>query len=48
MAHFAKLDRDNTVVDILFVDNEVIQDENGVEQESIGVNKLKELSLIHI
>ena len=41
MAHFAKLDQHNTVVDILKVDNELIKDDNGIEQESIGIDKLK-------
>ena len=42
MAHFAKLDPNtNDVLDILYVDNDLLKDENGVEQESIGVNKLK-------
>lgn len=41
MAHFARLDKDNTVVDILKVDNELILDDNGVEQESIGIQKLQ-------
>tara|TARA_B100001778_G_scaffold315441_1_gene301549 strand:- start:2059 stop:2586 length:528 start_codon:yes stop_codon:yes gene_type:complete len=40
MAHFAKLDKENTVTDILFVDNDLIKDDNGVEQESIGIQKL--------
>ena len=41
MAHFAKLDKHNTVVDVLFVDNDLIKDDNGVEQEAIGITKLK-------
>ncbi|BCV00290.1 MAG: hypothetical protein CM15mV34_0640 [Caudoviricetes sp.] len=41
MAHFARLDKDNTVIDILKVDNELILDDNGVEQESIGIQKLQ-------
>ena len=42
MAHFAKLDKENTVIDILKVDNDLIKDSNGVEQESIGIQKLQE------
>ena len=42
MAHFAKLDGDNKVTEVVVVDNSVIEDENGDEQESLG------LSLIHI
>lgn len=36
MAHFAQL-KDNEVVEVIVVNNEVLEDENGVEQESIGV-----------
>jgi hypothetical protein len=37
MAHFAKINADNIVEQVIVVNNEVIQDENGVEQERIGV-----------
>lgn len=37
MAHFAKLDENNTVVQVIVVHNNELLDENGVEQESIGV-----------
>ena len=43
MAHFAKLDSDNKVIDILVVNNDVITDENGDEQESLGIDFLKSL-----
>ena len=37
MAHFAKLDSDNVVEEVIVVNNEVLHDDKGVEQESIGV-----------
>jgi len=35
MAHFARLEN-NIVCEVIVVNNEVLLDENGVEQESIG------------
>ena len=35
MAHFAKIEN-NTVAQVIVVNNEVLLDENGIEQESIG------------
>jgi len=35
MAHFAKIEN-NIVRQVIVVNNEVLKDENGVEQESIG------------
>jgi len=35
MAHFAKIEN-NTVTQVIVVNNEVLLDENGIEQESIG------------
>jgi hypothetical protein len=35
MAHFARVEN-NTVREVIVVDNEVLLDENNVEQESIG------------
>ena len=43
MAHFAKLDSNNVVTDVLVVDNADILDDNNVEQESIGVTFLQNL-----
>tara|TARA_B100000131_G_scaffold306206_1_gene333026 strand:+ start:1961 stop:2479 length:519 start_codon:yes stop_codon:yes gene_type:complete len=37
MAHFAEVNEDNIVVNVIVVGNEVLLDENGVEQESLGV-----------
>lgn len=37
MAHFAKLDENNTVIDINVVENKNLLDNNGVEHESLGV-----------
>jgi hypothetical protein len=42
MASFAKLEN-NIVITVLSVVNEVIKDSNGVEQETIGVQFLKNL-----
>jgi len=35
MAHFARLEN-NIVREVIVINNEVLKDENGVEQESIG------------
>ena len=43
MAHFAKLDENNLVVDVVVVDNKDILDENGNEKEEIGIEFLKNL-----
>lgn len=43
MAHFAELDKDNKVIRVIVVDNEKIIDENGIEQESIGIDFCKSL-----
>ena len=37
MAHFAQLDENNVVIDVVVVGNEELLDEHGVEQESLGV-----------
>ena len=37
MAHFAKINSDNIVEQVIVVNNEVLKDDKGVEQESIGV-----------
>jgi hypothetical protein len=37
MAHFAKLDHNNVVVQVIVVDNRDCADVNGVEKEHIGV-----------
>ena len=42
MAHFAKINN-NIVEQVIVVNNEVIHDENGVEQESIGIDFCKSL-----
>jgi len=43
MAHFAKLDENNKVIRVTVLHNSVITDENGVEQESLGINFLRKL-----
>ena len=43
MAHFAQLDDNNIVVNVLVVANEDTQDENGTEQEAVGVQFLQNL-----
>jgi hypothetical protein len=43
MASFAKLNSDNVVIKVESVANAVLQDANGVEQESLGVEFLRNL-----
>ena len=43
MAHFAQLDDNNVVITVTVINNEVLLDENGVEQESIGAEFCAEL-----
>ena len=43
MAHFAELDQDNTVLQVLVVDNDRITDDTGQEQESLGIVFLQQL-----
>lgn len=40
MAHFAQLDDNNTVTQVVVLANDFIIDDNGVEQEFIGVGFL--------
>ena len=37
MAHFAQLDDDNKVINVIVVSNEDILDENGNESEAVGI-----------
>jgi predicted component of viral defense system (DUF524 family) len=43
MAHFAQLDQNNTVVNVVVVDNNDILDENGNESEQLGIEFLNNL-----
>ena len=43
MAYFAKLNSENKVIEVIRVNNEVITDSNGIEQESLGVNFLNSI-----
>jgi hypothetical protein len=43
MASFAKLDSNNIVITVESVVNEVLKDSNGIEQETIGIEFLKNL-----
>lgn len=43
MAHFAKLNNNNEVIDIIKVNNPVITDINGVEQENLGIQFLNDI-----
>jgi hypothetical protein len=36
MAHFARIDSDNKVQEVIVVNNDVVTDENGDEQEAVG------------
>jgi hypothetical protein len=44
MAHFAKIGLNNKVIEVLSVNNEVLKDANGVEQEVIGIDFLTKLT----
>jgi hypothetical protein len=37
MAHFAKLDENNVVLEVNVIDNKNLLDSNGIEQEEVGV-----------
>jgi hypothetical protein len=37
MAHFAQLDENNKVINVIVIDNDVTHDEDGVEQEALGI-----------
>jgi hypothetical protein len=43
MAHFAQLDENNVVLQVIVVSNNDILDENGMEDESIGIAFCKNL-----
>ena len=36
MAHFAKIDKNSIVTEVIVVHNNILLDDNGVEQESLG------------
>ena len=44
MAHFAKIGLNNKVIEVLSVNNEVLKDSNGIEQEVIGIDFLTKLT----
>lgn len=44
MAHFAQLDENNNIINVVVVKNEVILDSDGVEQETLGIEFLKQLN----
>lgn len=43
MAHFAKIDQSGTVVDVVKVADEVLLDENGEENEELGIKFLQDV-----
>lgn len=43
MAHFARLDNNDIVLEVLVLNNEVIIDENGIENENLGIEFLSKL-----
>lgn len=45
MAHFAKIDSDNKVLEVIVINNNVITDKNGNEQESLGLDFIASLGL---
>lgn len=44
MAHFARINENNEVVEVVVVDNKILNDVNGVENEAQGVTFLKKLT----
>jgi hypothetical protein len=44
MAHFARLDENNLVLEVNVVNNQVLLDDQGQEQEQLGIDFLKEWS----
>jgi hypothetical protein len=44
MANFAKIGLDNRVIEVISVNNEVLKDADGVEQESKGIEFLTQLT----
>ena len=44
MASFAKIGLNNKVIEVLSVNNEVLKDANGIEQESVGIDFLTKLT----
>ena len=47
MAHFALLDQEKNVMKVIVINNAVITDENGVEQEALGVEFCRKLYNLH-
>jgi hypothetical protein len=43
MAHFAQIDSNNKVLQVIVINNEDILDENGNESEAVGIQFCKEL-----
>lgn len=43
MAHFAELNPNNIVKQVIVIDNRVLEDENGVEVEQLGIDYCKSL-----
>ena len=43
MAHFAQINSDNVVQQVIVVNNEILLDSEGVEQEALGVAFCQEL-----
>jgi hypothetical protein len=44
MASFAKIGLNSKVIEVLSVNNEVLKDSNGIEQENIGIDFLTKLT----
>jgi len=44
MAHFAQLNKVNNVIDVQVVNDSIITDANGVEQESLGIDFLARIN----
>jgi hypothetical protein len=41
MAHFAEINEDNVVINVVVVDNKFLLDDSQIEQESLGIEHLK-------
>tara|TARA_R100001163_G_scaffold65697_1_gene64080 strand:- start:1516 stop:1905 length:390 start_codon:yes stop_codon:yes gene_type:complete len=44
MASFAKIGLNNKVIEVVAVDNDIIKDANGIEQEALGIDFLTKLT----
>lgn len=43
MAHFAQIDENNTVIQVIVVDNSILIDQDGIEKEELGIEFCKKI-----